>query len=109
MDGAAAGSGGRDYSPYTHGRHDADKGLLGASIQFDLVGIAATCHRHRADAAALCRRQQRWAQQRHALLHVHVPKDFSLGHRPAAVVLVATHQGQSFCDTASNCACDLCC
>jgi hypothetical protein len=37
MDGAAAGSGGRDYSPYTHGRHDADKGQLGASIQFDLV------------------------------------------------------------------------
>jgi hypothetical protein len=31
MDGAAAGSGGRDYSPYTHGRHDADKGQLGAS------------------------------------------------------------------------------
>jgi hypothetical protein len=24
-------------SPYTHGRHDADKGQLGASIQFDLV------------------------------------------------------------------------
>jgi hypothetical protein len=37
MDGAAAGSGGRDYSPYTHGRHDADKGQLGASIQFDMV------------------------------------------------------------------------
>jgi hypothetical protein len=37
MDGAAAGSGGRDYSPYSHGRHDADKGQLGASIQFDLV------------------------------------------------------------------------
>jgi hypothetical protein len=37
MDGTAAGSGGRDYSPYSHGRHDADKGQLGASIQFDLV------------------------------------------------------------------------
>jgi hypothetical protein len=37
MDGAAAGSGGRKFSPYSHGRHDADKGQLGASIQFDLV------------------------------------------------------------------------
>jgi hypothetical protein len=37
MDDAAAGSGGRDYSPYSHGRHDADKGQLGASMQFDLV------------------------------------------------------------------------
>ncbi len=37
MDGAAAGSRGRDYSPYSHGRHDADKGQLCASIQFDLV------------------------------------------------------------------------
>jgi hypothetical protein len=37
MDGAAAGSGGRKFSPYSHGRHDADKGQLGASIQCDLV------------------------------------------------------------------------
>ncbi len=37
MDGAAAGSGGRRFSPYTRTRHDADKGQLGASIQFDLV------------------------------------------------------------------------
>jgi hypothetical protein len=37
MGGAAAGSGGRRFSPYTHGRRDADKGQLGASIQFDLV------------------------------------------------------------------------
>jgi hypothetical protein len=42
MDGAAAGSGGRDYSPYSHGRHDADKGQLGASIQFDLVPKATS-------------------------------------------------------------------
>jgi hypothetical protein len=41
MDGAAAGSGGRKFSPYTHGRHDADKGQLGASIQFDLVPKAS--------------------------------------------------------------------
>jgi hypothetical protein len=27
----------RTWSPYSHGRHDADKGQLGASIQFDLV------------------------------------------------------------------------
>jgi hypothetical protein len=42
MDGAAAGSGGSDYSPYSHGRHDAEKRKLGVSIQWDLVGIADT-------------------------------------------------------------------
>ncbi len=41
MDGAAAGSGGPSKSPYRHGRHDAEKGKLGISNQFDLVGIAA--------------------------------------------------------------------
>jgi hypothetical protein len=42
MDGAAAGSGGPSKSPHSHGRHDAEKGKLGASIQYDLAGIAAT-------------------------------------------------------------------
>ncbi len=37
MDGAAAGSGGKRFSPYSHGRHDAKKRKLGASVQFDLV------------------------------------------------------------------------
>jgi hypothetical protein len=41
MDGAAAGSGGPSKSPYTHGRHDDDKGQLGVSIQFDLFPKAS--------------------------------------------------------------------
>jgi hypothetical protein len=40
MDGAAAGSGGARFSPYSHGRHDANKGKLGISIQWDFVAIA---------------------------------------------------------------------
>jgi hypothetical protein len=42
MDGAASGSGGAHFSPYSHGRHDAEKHKLGINNQYDLVGIAAT-------------------------------------------------------------------
>jgi hypothetical protein len=41
IDGAAAGSGGARFLPYSHGRHDAEKHKLGVSNQWDLVGIAA--------------------------------------------------------------------
>jgi hypothetical protein len=32
---------GSDFLPYSHGRHDAEKGKLGASIQYDCVGIVS--------------------------------------------------------------------
>jgi hypothetical protein len=41
MDGAAAGRGRARFSPYSHGRHDAEKRKLGASIQWDFFGTAA--------------------------------------------------------------------
>jgi hypothetical protein len=107
---AAAAAG---FSPYSHGRYQG-KGKLGRSIQWDFVGIAATgggAPNSVPGRGHLKDHPQRFASsaaggagpssgaaassegEEHSYV-LHVADDWPLSHRPAAVVLVATHTGQ---------------
>ncbi len=103
MDGAAAGSGGARFSPYSHDRHDAEKHKLGASLW-------ASCDHNAAAAAGIASQhlqpvellERRFASSaaggpgpssgsvEHCYM-LHVVDDYPWWHRPAAVVLVATY------------------